>query len=124
ISARDNPADCRRSFRSFPAAPTNGSPCWSSWKPGASPTNMTVACGFPTPNTTWLRPSLASLQRWQLCRDLLSSRRDSKLCAKVLESFREDVDDRWRLRYQHEIFRQIVWKPVELKGQGPKAKHC
>ena len=50
--------------------------------------------------------------------------RDSKLCAKVLEAFREDVDDRWRLRYQHEIFRQITWKPVELSGQGPKAKHC
>ncbi|HWI69224.1 MAG TPA: hypothetical protein VNS88_12740, partial [Nitrospiraceae bacterium] len=38
--------------------------------------------------------------------------RDRKLCAKVLEAFREDVDDRWRLRYQHEIFRQIPWKPV------------
>jgi hypothetical protein len=50
--------------------------------------------------------------------------RDSKLCARVLEAFREDVDDRWRLRYQHEVFRQIVWKPVELKGQGPKARHC
>jgi len=50
--------------------------------------------------------------------------RDSKLCAKVLEAFREDVDDRWRLRYQHEIFRQITWKPVELRGQGPKARHC
>lgn len=49
---------------------------------------------------------------------------DSKVCAKVLEAFREDVDDRWRLRYQHEIFRQIPWKPVELNGQGPKAKHC
>jgi hypothetical protein len=50
--------------------------------------------------------------------------RDSKLCAKVLEAFREDVDDRWRLRYQHEIFRQITWKPVDLKGQGPKTRHC
>ena len=50
--------------------------------------------------------------------------RDSKLCAKILEAFREDVDDRWRLRYQHEIFRQIIWKPVELRGQGPKARHC
>jgi hypothetical protein len=50
--------------------------------------------------------------------------RDSKLCAKVLEAFREDVDDRWRLRYQHEIFRQIPWKLVELKGQEPRAKHC
>jgi hypothetical protein len=50
--------------------------------------------------------------------------RDSKLCAGVLEAFREDSDDRWRLRYQHEIFRQITWKPVELKGQGPKSRHC
>lgn len=50
--------------------------------------------------------------------------RDSKLCARMLEAFREDVDDRGRLRYQHEIFRQIAWKPVELRGQGPKSKHC
>jgi hypothetical protein len=50
--------------------------------------------------------------------------RNSKLCARVLEVFREDLDDRWRLRYQHEIFRQITWKPVELKGQGPKSRHC
>lgn len=50
--------------------------------------------------------------------------RGSKLCARVLEAFREDVDDRWRLRYQHEIFRQIAWKPVELKGLGPKTRHC
>ena len=49
--------------------------------------------------------------------------RDSKLCAKVLEAFREDGDDRWRLRYQHEILRQNTWKPVKLNGQGPKAKH-
>jgi hypothetical protein len=42
----------------------------------------------------------------------------------VLEAFREDMDDQWRLRYQHEIFRQIAWKPVELKGQGPKTRHC
>jgi hypothetical protein len=34
------------------------------------------------------------------------------------------VDDRGRLRYQHEIFRQISWKPVELRGQGPKTRHC
>ena len=50
--------------------------------------------------------------------------KDSKLCARVLEAFREGADDRWRLTYQHEIFRQITWKPVELKGQGPKARHC
>ena len=50
--------------------------------------------------------------------------RDSKLCARVLEAFREDVDDQWRLRYQHETFRQITWRPVELRGQGPKTRHC
>ena len=55
---------------------------------------------------------------------LLVASRDSTLCAKVLEAFREDVDDRGRLRYQHEIFRQITWRPVELKGQGPKMRHC
>jgi hypothetical protein len=54
----------------------------------------------------------------------LVASRDSKLCARVLDAFREDVDDRWRLRYQHEIFRQITWKPVELRGQGPKTRHC
>lgn len=54
----------------------------------------------------------------------LVASKDSKLCARALEAFREDVDDRWRLRYQHEIFRQIPWKPVELKGQGPKTRHC
>ncbi len=50
--------------------------------------------------------------------------RDSNLCARMLDAFREDVDDRGRLRYEHETFRQITWKPVELKGQGPKTRHC
>lgn len=50
--------------------------------------------------------------------------KDNTLCAKVLESFREDLGERQRQRYQHEIFRQIIWKPVELKGQGPKTRHC
>jgi hypothetical protein len=50
--------------------------------------------------------------------------KDSKLCARVLEALREDLDDRWRLRYQHKIFRQITWKPVELRGQGSRTRHC
>jgi hypothetical protein len=50
--------------------------------------------------------------------------RGSKLCEKVLEGFREDMDDRGRLRYRHDIVRQIIWKPVELRGQGPKTRHC
>ena len=50
--------------------------------------------------------------------------REGNFCARVMEAFREDVDDRGRLRYQHEIFRKITWEPVELKGQAPKMRHC
>src|SRR5436190_2921683 len=49
------PASNRSS--SLPAWPTNGLPCWSSWKPGASPTNIRSASESPTPKTTWVRPS-------------------------------------------------------------------
>src|SRR5689334_15878240 len=42
---------------SFPAWPTNGMPCLSSWNPGASPTNIRSASGSPTPKTTCVRPS-------------------------------------------------------------------
>ena len=57
---------CRASSfsSSFPAWPTNGTPCLSSWKPGASPTNIRSACGLPAPNTTCVRPC-ASRQRVQ-----------------------------------------------------------
>ena len=48
---------------SWPARPTNGSPWMSSSAPGASPTNIRSALGFPTPKTTCLRPSVCSLQR-------------------------------------------------------------
>src|SRR2546430_2330954 len=37
--------------RSLPAGPTNGSPCRSSLKPGASPTIITSAGQGPTPGT-------------------------------------------------------------------------
>src|SRR5262245_53455723 len=40
---------------SWPAAPTNGTPCLSSWKPGASPTNIRSAVGEPEPKTTCVR---------------------------------------------------------------------
>src|SRR5213076_2227757 len=49
------PASNRSS--SLPAWPTNGLPCWSSWKPGASPTNIRSASESPTPKTTWVRAS-------------------------------------------------------------------
>src|SRR5690348_12789238 len=40
---------------SLPAGPTNGSPCRSSLKPGASPTIITSAGQGPTPGTAWVR---------------------------------------------------------------------
>src|SRR3954470_5287767 len=44
---------------SFPAWPTKGLPSWSSWKPGASPTNIRSESGSPAPKTTCVRPSLS-----------------------------------------------------------------
>src|SRR5262249_48174010 len=35
-----------------PERPTNGSPAISSSRPGASPTNITLACGLPSANTS------------------------------------------------------------------------
>src|SRR5919107_5446199 len=45
----------RRRLRSWPEGPTKGTPWRSSWKPGASPTNIRSACGSPWPNTTMVR---------------------------------------------------------------------
>src|SRR6516164_5315514 len=45
---------------SLPAAPTNGIPCLSSWKPGASPTNIRSALEEPTPKTTCVRDSASA----------------------------------------------------------------
>src|SRR4051812_21975378 len=63
-SARVSPMPASSPSSSFPAWPTNGTPCLSSWKPGASPTNIRSACGLPAPNTTCVRPC-ASRQRVQ-----------------------------------------------------------
>ena len=40
--------------KSLPAAPTKGMPERSSFSPGASPTNIREACGFPTPKTVFV----------------------------------------------------------------------
>src|SRR4051794_37225217 len=55
-SSRDRPISSSSFESSWPAAPTNGTPCLSSWKPGASPTNIRSASGEPAPNTTCVRP--------------------------------------------------------------------
>src|SRR3954470_10678645 len=62
--SRDSPISPSSVSSSLPAWPTNGYPCLSSWKPGASPTNIRSACGSPTPKTTCVRPC-ASRQRVQ-----------------------------------------------------------
>src|SRR5262249_37552329 len=63
-SSRHRPTPASSPSSSFPAWPTKGTPCLSSWKPGASPTNIRSARGLPAPKTTCVRPS-ASLQRVQ-----------------------------------------------------------
>src|SRR5256885_6838670 len=63
-SARVSPIPDSSWSSSLPAAPTNGTPCLSSWKPGASPTNIRSAPGSPEPKTTCVRPP-ASAQRVQ-----------------------------------------------------------
>src|SRR5437899_1135631 len=54
---------------SLPAAPTNGSPCRSSLKPGASPTIIRSAGQGPTPGTACVRVA----SRPQLLHDLTVS---------------------------------------------------
>src|SRR5689334_11081387 len=54
-SARLRPIRASSVSSSLPAAPTKGSPCRSSLKPGASPTIMTLAGHGPTPGTAWVR---------------------------------------------------------------------
>ena len=51
-SARAMPISPSSVSRSRPAWPTNGSPCLSSFAPGASPTNIRSASALPAPNTT------------------------------------------------------------------------
>src|SRR5918995_30787 len=63
--------------RSLPARPTNGMPCLSSSAPGPSPTNTRSAAGSPSPNTTWLRPWVASGHFVQASASRSSSSKDA-----------------------------------------------
>ena len=64
-SLRERPISSKSWSSSLPALPTKGLPCWSSWKPGASPTNMRSASALPVPNTTVVRVPSASGHFWQ-----------------------------------------------------------
>src|SRR3954465_8704527 len=62
-SSRARPIPASSLPSSWPAAPTNGTPCLSSWKPGASPTNIRSASGEPEPKTTCVRVWLSGQRR-------------------------------------------------------------
>lgn len=51
--SRCNPASESSSSSNFPARPTNGLPCLSSSRPGASPTRRMRASQAPLPSTHW-----------------------------------------------------------------------
>src|SRR5262249_32581148 len=51
---RSSPIAAIMRSSSLPERPTNGSPSMSSSRPGASPTNMTRACGLPSAKTSWV----------------------------------------------------------------------
>src|SRR5438552_17711690 len=50
---RSRPIPARSSSRNWPAAPTNGLPCTSSWYPGASPKKNRPDSPVPSPGTAW-----------------------------------------------------------------------
>ena len=81
LLARSSPISPSMRVNSCPAAPTNGSPCLSSWKPGPSPMNIRSASGSPTPKTTCVRlwasrhfvqPD-ASAAAWRACGSRVAS---------------------------------------------------
>ncbi len=65
LSRRFRPSARSMLSRSLPAWPTKGSPCRSSFSPGASPITSQSACCGPTPKTVLCRPS-HSLQARQV----------------------------------------------------------
>jgi len=60
--------------RNFPAIPTNGFPLTSSQYPGASPINIIVAEGFPSPGTGFLRVFQSEHLRQTLTSRAISSK--------------------------------------------------
>lgn len=58
--------------KSWPAGPTKGRPCLSSWAPGPSPMSITLASGLPSPKTTDCAPQRRA-HRWQAKTSFCSS---------------------------------------------------
>ena len=68
---------------SFPAWPTNGTPCLSSWKPGASPTKIRSASGWPAPKTTCVRPRARTQRVQPAVASAYSRRSEARAVASV-----------------------------------------
>src|SRR5262249_21067117 len=87
----------------------------SSSPPGASPTNMSSASGFPTPKTICLRPSRCSLQRVQ---SPISSRTATRASAEVTDGFAGSAVPRFALgvsvRVRHRTSRLTPMTPSSL----------
>ena len=62
-SSRVRPSARSMLSSNWPAGPTKGSPWRSSCSPGASPTIIQCACGWPTPNTVCWRDSHSAQAR-------------------------------------------------------------
>ena len=84
--SRLSPISTSRLSSSLPARPTNGTPCSSSFAPGASPMNMSSASALPAPNTTVLRVEASSGHRSQTRARANSSFRDSRRSEAPLRS--------------------------------------
>ncbi len=74
---RSSPIAAIMRSSSLPERPTNGKPSISSSRPGASPTNITRACGLPSANTSWV----AVVRRAQPSKRSRIARNSSRLAA-------------------------------------------
>ena len=93
---------------SFPAWPTNGTPCLSSWNPGASPTNIRSASGSPVPTTTWVREAesahLVQPRHSSASRSSSTARAGASLTDRILASGPDD---------------SVQWPQPQLPPQQP-----
>ena len=78
--SRDIPIDWSNSSRKFPAGPTKGRPCRSSWNPGPSPMKRISALAGPSPGTALVREPCSG----QSVQFLTSSAKSSSVSMVIL----------------------------------------
>ena len=71
------PSSASARSSSWPAGPTKGRPCRSSWSPGCSPTNISFACFGPSPGTARVACSPIGHSR-QRCERLAQGRQAAR----------------------------------------------